>query len=37
MGKSSGVDKSWVEDVMSDNPAGNEDWQTPIIILRKKP
>ncbi len=37
VGKSSGVDKSWVEDVMSDNPAGNEDWQTPIIILRKKP
>jgi len=37
VGKSSGVNKSWVEDVMSDNPAGNEDWQTPIIILRKKP
>lgn len=30
-----GVDKKFVEKVLSDNPQGNEDFQTPIVIIRK--
>ncbi|MDI6861400.1 MAG: coenzyme F420-0:L-glutamate ligase [Caldisericia bacterium] len=29
------VDKKFVEKVLSDNPQGNEDFQTPIVIIRK--
>jgi len=29
------MDKKEVEKALSDNPQGNEDFQTPIIILRK--
>ena len=35
VGASSGVDRKWVEKVLSDNPAGNEDEQTPIVLIRK--
>ncbi len=34
VGYSSGVDKEKLEAVLSDNPAGNEDQQTPIVIVR---
>jgi len=30
-----GVDKKFVERVLSDNPQGNEDFQTPIVIIRR--
>ncbi|MBC7194551.1 MAG: F420-0:Gamma-glutamyl ligase, partial [Caldisericia bacterium] len=29
------VDKNFVEKVLSDNPQGNEDFQTPIVIIRR--
>jgi tetratricopeptide (TPR) repeat protein len=35
VGASAGVDRKWVEKVLSDNPAGNEDEQTPIVVIRK--
>lgn len=35
VGASDGVDKKELEQFMADNPAGNEDDQTPIIIIRK--
>lgn len=35
VGASRGVDRGWVERVLSDNPAGNEDEQTPIVLIRK--
>jgi len=35
VGASPGVDRKWVEQALSDNPAGNEDEQTPVVILRK--
>jgi tetratricopeptide (TPR) repeat protein len=35
VGASRGVDRAWVERVLSDNPAGNEDEQTPIVLIRK--
>jgi tetratricopeptide (TPR) repeat protein len=35
VGASKGVDRAWVEQVLSDNPAGNEDEQTPIVLIRK--
>ncbi|GAA4616371.1 hypothetical protein GCM10023195_72750 [Actinoallomurus liliacearum] len=35
VGASKGVDRKWVEKVLSDNPAGNEDEQTPIVLIRK--
>lgn len=35
VGASRGVDRKWVERVLSDNPAGNEDEQTPIVLIRK--
>jgi hypothetical protein len=34
VGASPGVDATWVEAALSDNPAGNEDERTPIVILR---
>jgi hypothetical protein len=34
VGASPGVDAAWVEAALSDNPAGNEDERTPIVILR---
>lgn len=36
VGASKGVDKKELEQFMADNPAGNEDDQTPIIIVRKE-
>ncbi len=35
VGYSSGVDASWLEDVMSTNPAGNQEQQTPIVLVTK--
>ncbi len=34
VGYSSGVNKNKLEAILSDNPAGNEDQQTPIVIVR---
>jgi hypothetical protein len=34
VGASPGVDETWVRDALMDNPAGNEDEQTPVVILR---
>jgi hypothetical protein len=34
IGASDGVDREFIETVLSDNPAGNEDQQTPIILIR---
>jgi tetratricopeptide (TPR) repeat protein len=34
VGASSGTDRAIVESVLSDNPAGNEDEQTPIVLLK---
>lgn len=34
VGYSSGVDAPWLEDVMSTNPAGNQEQQTPIVLVR---
>lgn len=34
VGASDGVDKAWVEEVLADNPAGNEDEQTPVVIIQ---
>jgi tetratricopeptide (TPR) repeat protein len=34
VGASPGVDAAWVEAALSDNPAGNEDERTPVVILR---
>lgn len=36
VGASKGVDRKELEQFMADNPAGNEDDQTPIIIVRKE-
>lgn len=36
VGASNGVDKKEIEQYMADNPAGNEDDQTPIIIVRRE-
>ena len=35
VGASAGVDRAWLSRALSDNPAGNEDEQTPIVIVRK--
>ncbi len=35
VGYSKGVDKAWLESVMSSNPAGNQEQQTPIVLVRK--
>jgi hypothetical protein len=34
IGYTEGIDKEKLEIALSDNPAGNEDQQTPIIIVR---
>jgi tetratricopeptide (TPR) repeat protein len=34
VGSSPGVDDDWVTEALMDNPAGNEDEQTPVVILR---
>jgi tetratricopeptide (TPR) repeat protein len=34
VGASPGVDEAWVKAALMDNPAGNEDEQTPVVILR---
>jgi tetratricopeptide (TPR) repeat protein len=34
VGASPGVDSEWVTAALMDNPAGNEDEQTPVVILR---
>ena len=34
VGSSPGVDNAWVTAALMDNPAGNEDEQTPVVILR---
>jgi tetratricopeptide (TPR) repeat protein len=35
VGASRGVDRRWVEDALADNPAGNEDEQTPVVLVRR--
>jgi tetratricopeptide (TPR) repeat protein len=35
VGCSSGVDPSWLEEVMSSNPAGNQEQQTPIVMVKR--
>ena len=35
VGASPGVDEAWVKAALMDNPAGNEDEQTPVVILRR--
>lgn len=32
---SPGVDREWLSRVLADNPAGNEDEQTPVVIVRR--
>lgn len=34
VGASDGVNRSWVEEVLADNPAGNEDEQTPVVVIQ---
>ncbi len=34
VGASPGVDETWVKAALMDNPAGNEDEQTPVVLLR---
>lgn len=34
IGASAGVDWAWVERALADNPAGNADEQTPVVIIR---
>jgi tetratricopeptide (TPR) repeat protein len=34
VGASAGVDRKWVEAALADNPAGNEDEQTPVVLIR---
>lgn len=33
VGASPGVDRGWVEQMLADNPAGNEDEQTPVVVI----
>lgn len=35
VGASDGIDREWVEHILSDNPAGNEDEQTPVVLIRQ--
>jgi tetratricopeptide (TPR) repeat protein len=37
VGYSSGVNPAWLEEVMSTNPAGNQEQQTPVVLVRRKP
>ncbi|HHY35511.1 MAG TPA: tetratricopeptide repeat protein [Firmicutes bacterium] len=34
VGYSRGLNKEWLEEVMSSNPAGNQEQRTPIVVLR---
>ncbi|HEY8866319.1 MAG TPA: tetratricopeptide repeat protein [Solirubrobacteraceae bacterium] len=34
VGASPGVDREWLQRALADNPAGNEDEQTPVVIVR---
>lgn len=34
VGGSAGVDREWLQRALADNPAGNEDEQTPVVIVR---
>ncbi len=34
VGASTGIDKACVEEALSDNPAGNEDQQTPLVLIK---
>lgn len=36
VGASEGVDREWVERALSDNPAGNEDEQTPVVLINRR-
>ena len=36
VGASPGVDEEWVRAALMDNPAGNEDEQTPVVLLRPR-
>lgn len=36
VGYSAGVNPVWLEEVMSSNPAGNQEQQTPIVLVRRK-
>ncbi len=31
---SAGVDRDWLARALADNPAGNEDEQTPVVLVR---
>ncbi len=35
VGASYGVDREWLCRALADNPAGNEDEQTPVVLVRK--
>lgn len=35
LGATSGVDRKMVEEALRDNPFGNDDQQTPIVVLKK--
>ncbi|MEX0975167.1 MAG: polysaccharide deacetylase family protein, partial [Bacillota bacterium] len=37
VGYSRGVDAKWLELAMSDNPAGNQEQMTPVVIVRPEP
>ena len=34
---SNGIDKRWLEAALNDNPAGNQDERTPVVIVRRQP
>ena len=34
VGASEGVDRDWLTRVLADNPAGNEDEGTPVVLVR---
>ena len=36
VGASGGVDREWVQEALRDNPAGNEDEQTPVVLVRRE-
>jgi len=35
VGASTGVDRAWLTDALRDNPAGNEDERTPVVLVRR--
>jgi tetratricopeptide (TPR) repeat protein len=35
VGASTGVDREWLTDALRDNPAGNEDERTPVVLVRR--